>query len=435
MGSSMHGENTTATSATSLMRPTLVLMAGGLLAQLLPLLLGPWLTRLYTPTEFGVWQVLAAVAATVAVVACGRYEFALPLASSDRQAQALRSLALACLAAVVGASAVAAALWAMAIQALWPWWLPLAVLALGLLSLATLWATRAQRFSALAVSRVVQHGGGAVLQVAAGLAGWGLKGLLLAPVVAAGAALLGLKLPWRGTLMPLHPEVRQAAHAHRSFALLGAPHALLGTAVDAAALALVGATQGMAAAGLWGLALRYAKAPATLVGGALSTTLYARLAADAAAYDGQVTQQAKRDVQRAILSLLAMALLLTLVLVTLGPWAFAAAFGDDWRDAGAVAQGLALYIGWHFVASPLAVVTMAWGAQAWALKMAALGQGLLLAALAAGLAWRGLAGAAWALSLAMSLFFAVYAWRLWVWPVGLPQVGSPTVASEKAAGR
>ena len=36
--------------------------------------------------------------------------------------------------------------------------------ALGLVSLATLWATRAQRFRALAASRVVQHGGGSLLQ-------------------------------------------------------------------------------------------------------------------------------------------------------------------------------------------------------------------------------------------------------------------------------
>jgi O-antigen/teichoic acid export membrane protein len=256
---------------------------------------------------------------------------------------------------------------------------------------------------------------------------------LLAPIVAAATALLGLRLAWRGTLGPRHSDVRRAAHAHRDFARLNAPHALLGTAVDGAALALVAATHGLAAAGLWGLALRYAKAPATLVGSALSTTLYARLAADATAHGGHVTRQAKRDVQRAILSLLAMAVALTLVLVTLGPWVFAAMFGDAWRDAGGVAQGLALYIGAHFIASPLAVVTMAWDAQAWALKMAVVGQSLFLAALVAGLAWRGLLGAAWAMSLTMCLFFAVYAWRLWAWPVSDVQTSRP-LGEEGAAG-
>ena len=65
------------------------------------------------------------------------------------------------------------------------------------------------------------------------------------------------------------------------------------------------------------------------------------------------------------------------------PAAFAWAFGEPWRDAGELAHALALYIGLHFVASPLAVVTMAWGAQAWALKLSLVGQGLFIAALAA----------------------------------------------------
>ena len=36
-----------------LLKATLTLLAGGALAQALPLLLGPWLTRLYSPEEFG----------------------------------------------------------------------------------------------------------------------------------------------------------------------------------------------------------------------------------------------------------------------------------------------------------------------------------------------------------------------------------------------
>ena len=57
-----------------------------------------------------------------------------------------------------------------------------------------------------------------------------------------------------------------------------------------------------------------------------------------------------------------------------------------------LARALALYVGAHFVASPLAVVTMAWGAQGWALRLALWGQLAFVIALAAGLALGGLAG-------------------------------------------
>lgn len=136
-----------------LVRASLTLVAGGALAQALPLLLGPLLTRLFSPVDFGHYHLFAAVAANLAVVACARYEFALPLAADAGEAQALRVLALRIAALVTLASAVGAAGWWVWSREHWVVWLPLAVASAGLVSLATLWATREQRFSALAASR------------------------------------------------------------------------------------------------------------------------------------------------------------------------------------------------------------------------------------------------------------------------------------------
>ena len=168
-------------------------MAGGALAQALPLLLGPLLTRLYSPQQFGVYHLFAAVAANIAVVACARYEHALPLARDDDEARALVALCRWILLAVIGLSALVAVPWALVTGQLWPLWLPAAVGTLGWLSLATLAAMRAQRFTALAASRVLQHGGGAALQAAAGAAGAGVAGLIVAPIAAALAAAAWLR--------------------------------------------------------------------------------------------------------------------------------------------------------------------------------------------------------------------------------------------------
>ena len=153
----------------TLLRATLTLLAGGALAQGLPLLLGPLLTRLYAPAEFGAYHLFAAVAANVAVVACARYEFALPLARSDDEARALVAVCLRLLVATTVLATLASAAWAVSVGASWPLWLGPAVAALGLASLATLAATRARRFRALAAARVVQHGGGAAARPAAGV--------------------------------------------------------------------------------------------------------------------------------------------------------------------------------------------------------------------------------------------------------------------------
>lgn len=395
-------------------RAVLTLLAGGALAQALPLALGPWLTRLYTPAEFGIAHLFAAAAANVAVVACARYEFALPMARDEDEAAALRSLCRRVLAAVVLLSALAGLAWAWAVAAVWPLWLPLAVGALGALSLATLSATRAQRFASLAWARVLQHGGGAVLQVLAGLAHAGVQGLIVAPIAAAATAWALLRRGAAPQSRTGQPDWRSAARRHRDYPLLNTPHAFLGALQDTLALALIASQLGAAAAGAWGLALRYLKAPATLVGGAVSQALHPRLA------QAGRTAEGRRLVLRTMGLLALIAAPLVGLLWWLAPPLFAWAFGAQWLEAGELARALALYIGLHFVASPLGVVTLAWDAQAWALKLALLGQGLFVAALAAGLAWDGLRGAGWAVSLAMAVYFGWYFLKLATWPVVEP---------------
>lgn len=415
----------TATSSRGLLRAVLTLVAGGAVAQALPLLLGPWLTRLYTPQQFGVYHLFAAVSANLAVVACARYEFALPLVGDAADAAALRGLCLRVLAGVTGASAIGAALWFACSRDGWTGWLPVAVAVLGWLSLATLWATRAQAYRALAVARVVQYGGASLAQAGAALLGAGVQGLIVAPLAAAAAAAAVLRLPLDDAARPAPARWRELARRFRDFPLLNTPHAFMGALQDTAAIGLIAAWQGPVAAGFWGLSLRYLKAPATLVGGAVSQALYPQLAAHGASADHdadahaplRVTREGRAAVRRVMAGLAAIAAPLVLLLWAFAPWAFEALFGAGWRGAGELARTLGLYIGVHFVAAPLAVVTLAWGAQAWALRLALVGQVAFVAALAAGLRLGGLPGAGWGVSIAMTVYFGYYFLRLATWPL------------------
>ncbi len=396
-----------------LLQATLTLLAGGVLAQALPLLLGPWLTRLYRPEAFGHYTVFAAVAANLAVVACARYEFALPLARSDAEARDLMALCLRVLMTMTGFTAlVAVVLGATGAPAHWAW-LPVAVAVAGAVQWLTLWATRGERFQALSASRFTQYGGGALAQVAGGLAQLGTAGLVIGPVVAGAAALGWLRKPappggWRALWQVPRAAWWAVARRHRDFPLLNTPHAFAGALQDTLAVALVVAYTGDAAAGFWGLGLRYLKAPASLVGGAVSQALYPRLV-------GASPAAARAALRRVMATLALIALPLVLALMWFGPDLFALAFGERWRAAGTLARALAPYIGVHFVASPLAVVTLAWRAQAWALKLALVGQAMFIGALAAGLHYGGLQGGAWAVSAAMLLYFGWYFWSLATW--------------------
>lgn len=396
----------------SLTRATFTLLAGSALAQAIPLLLGPWIARLYTPAEYGEFALLWTVASNLAVVGCARYEFALALETDESGAGTLLALCLRLLLAMTALSVAVGAVWmvwgALPLAAA----LPLVVLALAASQALAQWAARAGQFAALAWGRVVQWGGGALAQVGFGMlqAGpWGLVGGA-ALGAAAAAALQARPAPtggWRGLLRP--QPLREMAQRHRDFPLLNTPHAFAGALQDTLAIALLSAWLGAPEAGAWALALRYLKAPASLVGGSLSQALYPRLTQAGSGAD------ARALVRRQLALLAGLALPLMLALLAFGPWLFATVFGPEWRGAGELARSLAPYIALHFIASPLSVVPMAWGAQGWALKLALVGQGLFIAGLAAGLHWGGLVGAGWGVSAAMLLYFGYFFWALWTW--------------------
>ena len=397
-----------------LLRATLTLLTGGVLAHALPLLLGPALTRLYAPDDFGQYALIWAVATNLAVVACARYEFALPLEKSARGAALLMALCARLLLATTAASTLLALVLLFWRDMALAWLLPAGVLAIGATQWLTLWATRSQRFGLLSAARLVQQGGGAVLQVLLGLFTAGPVGLLAGPIVAGlGAAwLLARPAPqggWRRLVRQPLTRLKAMAARHRDFPLYNTPHAFIGALQDTLTLLLITAWAGDAAAGFWALALRYLKAPATLLGGALSQALYPQL------LQARSGAEARSLVRRTMLALALLAAPLAAVLLLWGPDLFTWIFGAQWSGAGALARGLGLYIGLHFIASPLSVVTLAWRAQPWALQLSFIGQGVFFAGLGLGLYWGGLEGAAWGVSAAMAVYFFYYLQALAHW--------------------
>jgi O-antigen/teichoic acid export membrane protein len=290
--------------------------------------------------------------------------------------------------------------------------LPLIVLTASASQALAQWAARAGQFAALAWARVAQWGGGALAQVGFGLLQAGAWGLIGGATLAAAAAAIMQARPapaggWRGLLEP--QPLREMATKHRDFPLLNTPHAFAGALQDTLAITLLTVWLGAPEAGAWALALRYLKAPAALVGGSLSQALYPRLTQAAS------LAEARALVRHNLLLLAALALPLMGGLLAFGPWLFATVFGPEWRGAGELARSLAPYVALHFIASPLSVVLMAWGAQAWGLKLALVGQLLFISGLAAGLWLGGLAGAGWGVSAAMLVYFGYFFWALWTW--------------------
>jgi O-antigen/teichoic acid export membrane protein len=407
------------------------LAAASAVSQALPMVMAPLLTRAFGAEVLGQWAWFAAVVASLAVVANARYEYAIPLPRRRGEAGLLLALALGLALAATLATALLAwglsalpsgALTGRLAQAGWlhDYALPMA-LAVGLLGLQqalALWNNRHGRFAAIAQARVGQQVVMAGAQLAAVAAGW----LTAAALVA--AQLLSLLLPpawlwWRGHGVRLRGartamagqrrwwRVRMLAWRYRQFPLVNSPHAFVNGLQEAIALSLIAAYAGLAAAGWYAVMVRLVKAPASLVGGALSEALLSRLAEDWR--EGRSLQP---TLVRAMRGLLLPAVAGAVLLALLGPTLFGWALGADWAAAGEYARWFAPYVAAHFVCAPLTVAPMVTQRQTGALAFSLVGNALYAGALAAMLAaGRPVTEALGAVSLVMPLYFAAYlAW-------------------------
>ena len=71
-----------------------ILLKGSVLAQLIPLIISPFITRLYSPKELGVLALFSSISVILGSLVNGRYEQALVLVKTENEAKHLTILSL-----------------------------------------------------------------------------------------------------------------------------------------------------------------------------------------------------------------------------------------------------------------------------------------------------------------------------------------------------
>ncbi len=322
----------------------LVMMGGTALAQAIPILFAPVLTRIYSPEQYGVLATFIGVAAVMTVVATLRLEPAVVLPENDAVAANIAAVALL-VATVVSALVLVVALAGKEfIARQWPAvgngaWLLLVgpmVLLLALTQTASFWANRTRRFSVIAGGTVLQQGGTALLSLFAGLSGGAQLGLvagrfggqclsavwLVSRVFSEWRHVFG-KVSWSG--------MKAAVSSYRQFPKFNLPYSLVGTVsreLLVFALTLFHFTQ---QAGFYGLARSVLYSPVSFLSSSLSQVFYKEAA------DSIGTPAFEALVARLLGGIILVFTPAFVALVFWGPELFAFAFGAEWREAGVYA--------------------------------------------------------------------------------------------------
>ncbi|WP_158609075.1 lipopolysaccharide biosynthesis protein [Pusillimonas sp. NJUB218] len=321
------------------------------------------LTRLYTPQDFGIYGVFVAVCATMAGVAGGRLELAIPVAKTADVATTLLLLTgLVALPASIVLSAFVA--WLGPLFGLGPalggemaYWLPVAAFSIVVFQAVNYWLLWNKDYSRAARARWVQGGALATVQLGAGYLAFGSWGLLVGHTL---AQLLGGLIGGGATAAKRAMDVASQLswrkctallRAHRNYPFVMAPAALLNMLGQHMPILLIGGLYGVKAAGFYAIAQRVCGAPLALVGQAIGQIF----AAEAPNLMQRSPENMLLTFSRLIRYMFLGGGLFIIVLVVAAPIVVGFVFGKEWVDAGVLMQILSFVFVLEFVVTPVSL--------------------------------------------------------------------------------
>lgn len=342
--------------------PVLTLLSGSMVALGLSFILQPVLTRLYTPSDFGVADYFIAILSVLMTFASLRYEAAMMLPEDDRDAANILWLSffllcfvsLLCLLILPWRYEIARA---AGIPNVAPWFVLIAptLLLMRTAKLAEIWLTRSKRFGQVTAGQVTNSFvmNGSRIGIGITLPGAGPGGLIGG--FTAGHLVTSLFFAVAiarqyGRLMVKAFDLRHMLHLanrYRRFSLYSTPSALLNALVARLPLLLIPLFFDEAVIGLYGRATNTVVVPMGLIGSAIAQVFFVHAAE---AHRGGNLEQLTRMIHGRLVMI---GMFPSLVLMIAGPDVFEIVFGEEWREAGIYIQYLAPWLFLAAVASPL----------------------------------------------------------------------------------
>lgn len=330
-----------------------------LIGQILLIVSTPFLTRIYSPEDFGLFAVFGALTSISIAVVALRYDSAIPLEQNDRAARALVAgvfLASSCFSIVVSLAILAggtAFTGLLEVPELMPllWLLPPCILLWGCGSGLSFWSMRQGTFRLNGVNRIVHHGTQAIGQLGLGLAGLGVAGLVLGYAMGYLARFAHFltalsRAEIEAFASPSLGEIGAVLRRYWRHPVFAASAAALQSSSAMLPAVLIAMLYGPAMAGWYALAQRVVALPMRLLGEAASEVFLSELRT--VDHVGMI-RLFKRTT--ALFAGIGVAVIVPLVLVA--PWLFTIIFGEAWHETGIIIQLLSpLYIS-RFVVHPI----------------------------------------------------------------------------------
>lgn len=343
----------------------LKLVTGTTLAQIVVVLASPLLTRLYGPEAFGFLALFTSITSIIGVLVCMRYELAIMLPKTEREAVNLLALSLISVVVVSGLTLLAlffagnTLLSLLKAPGLAPYLIliPPFVFINGIFLALNYWNSRTRQYGRLSVARVTNSLTTTGTQLETGIAGYAtggslisanLVGSLVSTAVLGGQiwrddrTLLSSNLSWR--------EILAGLKRYKKFPLFDSLSALLDAVSWQLPVLLLAAFFSPVIVGFYALGFRILQFPMSLIGSAIAQVFFQRAA------EAHKSGDLAFLVQNTLTVLLRIIVFPMLILAVVGPDIFVVVFGEEWGEAGIYIQILSVWALFWFLYSPISTI-------------------------------------------------------------------------------
>lgn len=355
----------------SFLNAVLVLVSGTAIAQALPILMMPVISRMFSPDDFGVLGLFTAfIGFGTTFIALS---FPLAIVSNVPRLISARLVVISLAITIPMATIAAVALFVFRSQALLgfealPAVAPLLAWAvfifIGVFVTLRYWQVREDQYRRISSATIAQSVGRVATQLVVGLLSLGGTGLLVSEFV---ARLMGVSTLAKSSLRNVADLVKGSRLSNyladirefRKFPLLSTPSSMLDSLSIALPIPLLTTAYGLAVSGQFSMAYRSLALPVAVVSAAVADVFHRQIAEAA----GTSMEHAQRLFWKVGIVLLLAGLLPSIVVGFWGPALFEVVLGAQWRQSGAIASGIIPWLLATFVVGPLSRVVLVFRGQ------------------------------------------------------------------------
>jgi len=338
-------------------------MTGTVIAAIIPIIAAPVSSRIFNAADYGILALYVAISSIIGVLAYAHYLHGILLEKEiDNARQMVWFTLFFCLvvstlcALVVGFLYFFTDIIKTSTVGFWYLFLPISIVCSGINSCLLLWANRTQQYKSLSTNRVLQSLLTVIIQIGLGLLIRNETGLLVGFI--GGQVISAGLLMWRfyvdgenGIGNPKGSTFKGFAIKYKGLLFFSTPSEFMNSLINQSPVFFLQKFAGISAVGNFNFSTRLLGMPQTLL-----STAIVEIFRQKATVEYNKSENCRPIFVKTLKALTLISALPFLVIFVFSPDIFAWAFGEQWREAGVIAQILGILYLFRFIISPLTYV-------------------------------------------------------------------------------